>query len=238
MPVHEWSVLVTDWLLAALCIILAHRLRRRTPIQRRSPRLVATAFDVCAVCAFIGGIRHGLGPWLPPPVYRGVWYIGYVFVLLAGTFLLLGVLRSLVRSSEDRSLYTTLAWFVGGLGSLFLFFSGSTLWVALAWGTDTVVIGMMALYAIQQWATRNVGKWLLAGALISILAGLVQQGLLVGAHGTLHDDLFHLIQMPAIWCYFQAALLFRETPDSPAGKRLVRWTRAVRRPFKGSDDAA
>lgn len=151
MCMHEWSVMITDWLLASLCGVLAHRLYR----SRKLLRTISTAFVIGAVAALVGGLRHGIGPWLPMHVNVVMRFFSYALIVPAALLLVFGMLRAGVRQS----------------------------------------------------------RWLTEGTIISIVAVAVQQGVPWGTRGTLHNDLFHLLMMPAVYAFYRAAILLRETPE-------------------------
>lgn len=99
----EWSVMVTDWLLAAVCMRLARSLWR---YPYRAQHRVAAAFTTAAVAACIGGVRHGIGPWLPADVCAVLRFFSYALLPPAVALLLLGVKLAGARRSW---------WFIGGV---------------------------------------------------------------------------------------------------------------------------
>jgi hypothetical protein len=79
-------------------------------------------------------------------------------------------------------------------------------------------LAMLALVVLGTWGAwvRQVpsAPWMLAGVLVSMLAALSQQGR-VSIHPHFnHNDLYHVIQMGAMYFLFRGGLLVRELEPS------------------------
>ncbi len=80
------------------------------------------------------------------------------------------------------------------------------------WNATLVLIGTAAGFMISGVLAATVfpaRRWLWGGLAIS-LAGGVLLSLKVGIHeGFNHNDLFHCLMLPALYCYYRGALLLR-----------------------------
>lgn len=203
MFIHEWSTSATDLMLAIACIWLAYRINRICTADSDAQWGIARALGVCAVSALIGAVRHGFKPELSDIAYGGAWIIGYLFIIAAGTLLLWGVLCGLVRNAGYRTVLDILCVSKLAIFSFLFLIDSGTLWVAVSFGLDIGIIGAWSLTRLQ----HPVRRWLSVGAVGSLIAGLVQCGVLIGTGGALHDDLFHLLMIPAVYAFYRAALI-------------------------------
>lgn len=208
---YQWSVMATDALLALACLVLAGRVNRVADTDAEAPHLVAGAFIIWGSAALVGGFRHGLGPLLSPSDLPLFWYSSYVLIMLGNALLLWGFLRAMVADEDVRQMWYPICFVLKFLMlTLFFLISGETRVVAF---DGAVSIGMLAVAAAGTWRHPFLApsaRWLVAGAAVSVVAGLLQIGLVVHTGGTLHDDLFHLIQIPAVYSFHRAALGLRD----------------------------
>lgn len=209
MLIHEWTTSATDAVLAASSWWFAYRIKRHSP-ESDARRGVARALWLCGAAAAIGGVRHGFMTQMSGMAYAVAWYASYVLIMMAGTVLLRSVIYGLIDRTERQHAYETLCVFKLAICVLFFLESADAFWVAVSWGTDVLIIGMWSFGKIQKGWNRLACRWLTMGATVSVIAGLIQQGWLVGTNGPLHDDLFHLVQAGAVYGYYRAALAFSD----------------------------
>ena len=211
---HEWSVAATDLILASTCSVLAWLC-----VPRRGARTLALA----GAAALLGTIRHGWGPQLSHTVYRIIWWGSYGLIAIAGTILLKTVLRYAIRPGERQDRFCLMADIKICLSILLFALGGDPVWVAVSWGTDLVLIGLLGIRMRRHWWLKPAARWLIIGSCVSVLAGAIQLGLFVGTTGTLHNDLFHLIQTVGMYAYYRAIVLLRSWPRStpPRNRRRL-----------------
>ena len=101
--ITEPSTLVTDYLLAALCLWLAWRLRARPlAAHRRAVRLFSAAFAATAAGSFVGGTYHGFKIVLSDGVASAIWTTSTIAIGGAACLLLSAVLTAGVREPARR----------------------------------------------------------------------------------------------------------------------------------------
>jgi len=213
MPNHEWSVLITDWLLAAACLWYWFRVRKITAVYQKRPKNIENSFAIYAAAAFIGGARHGLGPALHPWAEAGIWYLTYLLIMTASAFLSIGLIRALVRDDHDRKEYCRITWLALVAVSAIFLYSGQMHWV-FSIGAGTLIATLAAAVSTwRHWYFRALGtyRWLLGAAVMTSVAAIFQCGWLIGSEGTLHNDVFHILQISAMYGFYRAALSLRES---------------------------
>ena len=207
MLLAEPMTVITDWVLAALAVVLGVRLlRNAAPLPRR---LVALSFFLLAAAALVGGALHGWAPRLGAGVRETLWRSIYAGIGLAILLLLAGVVLATVPARLGPFL-------VGLLGLRFAVF------LALAFGRDfgfvmgDLVLTLLVLAGFGAFFTlarpRTFAPWLLGGVLVSFVAALVQTHRLAPHALFNHNDLFHVIQMGGLYLFYRAAL---DLPDRP-----------------------
>jgi hypothetical protein len=188
----------TDWLLAALAVILGVRLRQ-PPFSL--PRcLVAASFLVLAATALLGGSVHGLAPQLAQATRALLWRLIYGGVGVANLLLLAGILAALARGGLRTALLLLLALRFAvflALARDFGFVMGD---LAL---TLLLLLGLGLFFTLVR--RRAFAPWLLLGVVVSMVGAFVQTQRLAPHPLFNHNDLFHVIQMGGVYLLYRAA---------------------------------
>jgi hypothetical protein len=217
--VSEPVTLITNLVLAALTGYFTWRLlacvRQRSDL---SVRLWVAAFAAAALSALAGASYHGFGAQLGATAGQALWQATLNLAGAANLLLLCAVL----------CVYSG-----GGLRLALLAIAVAKLLVMSAWMAqhsefryvvyDTVasMLPVLALSAWGAWSRRvPSAPWILAGILASLVAALMQQGrVALHAHFN-HNDLYHVIQMVAMYFFYRGGLELRDLPAetaAPAG---------------------
>ena len=164
--ITEPMTMVTDYLLTALCVLLAVELIRRAGLSKRRPIVLWVAsFFVAAVAALAGGTAHGFKLYLGEN-HATVWTVTVYSIGLSAILMLLAGIRSAKRPTTADA------------------------------------------------ARRSTGhKWLKAGLAVSAAGVLIQQiGIGIHEHFN-HNDIYHLVQMVGIYCFYRGALCLHDLID-------------------------
>ncbi len=146
----------------------------------RVQRMWALAFLFTGIAAFCGGVFHGFGD-----EWRLLWKATTFSVGIASFFLLAGTDRRL-QLVAVLELIVYLSWMIGHDGFIY---------VVADYGLTLILVAIF--HPAKQWVLGSVG--------VSIVGALVQQ-----AHFTIHErwfdynDLYHLIQIVALWMLYRA----------------------------------
>jgi hypothetical protein len=143
-------------------------------------RLWALAFACTAAASFCGGTYHGL---LPDPV---LWKFTVFSVGLASFFLLAGTARRLAALAAVK-LVVYLSWMIA---------HDDFVWVIADYGITLLLVGVV------RWRNR----WVIGSIALSIVGALVQQsGFALHRHFN-HNDIYHVIQLAALWLLYRGGL--------------------------------
>ncbi|HEX8409807.1 MAG TPA: hypothetical protein VF883_13180 [Thermoanaerobaculia bacterium] len=147
----------------------------------RVRRMWALAFVFTALAAFCGGVYHGLGDNTP-----FLWKATVMSVGIASFFLLAGTHRRLATVAALK-LVVYLTWMTTHDGFIY---------VIADYGLTLLIAGLV--HPAKKWVWGSIG--------VSVLGALVQQAKL-----TIHpkwfdyNDLYHVIQILALWLLYRAA---------------------------------
>jgi hypothetical protein len=194
LPLLEPITTLTDYALAIESLIFAAPLWQRT-------KLWSLAFIGVAIAAFSGGTYHGF--LLPPAAEWALWRTLTYALNLSSSAMLAATLYKLPRSVR--------AW---GIGAIVLKSILYLIWATYHPNFLYILIdylsAMLILLAIHiKLAThhKNHSIWIIAGVLISLIAAVVQGlGLSLTKHLN-QNDLYHLVQMVALYCFYKGARL-------------------------------
>lgn len=181
MTIHEPMTLATDYLLAASALIFAAGLWRLS-------RLWSLAFVCTAVASLAGGSYHGFGPMLEPQFAVALWKLTLLAVGCASFFLLIGTSRSLAAFAAIK-LVVYASWMIT---------HDDFVWVIADYGSTLLIVGAVF---VARWRRQRhrAAPWVLASIAVSVIAALVQQsGFALHRHFN-HNDLYHLVQIVALW---------------------------------------
>ncbi len=203
MAVHEPMTVITDYLLAALCLGCGWRLMRSSVSQRQlAPRLWAWGLLAMGAGALLGGTYHGIGPDGPGVARVALWKGALVCIGIADWCMLWAA----TRASFRRPLRTWLTVAVTLKVAVYVvWMSGHDAYRYVIWES---VASMLLLVGIQLGMVqrREGGPWWIVGAVaVAFVAARVQRSELVLGWFN-HNDLYHVIQMPGVWLFYRGGL--------------------------------
>lgn len=207
--VHEWSVMLTDVILALACFDLQRRAIRGVPRDQESSYTVTAAIGLVGLAALIGSIRHGWGPDLSLESYQVLWTSGYLFIMISGNLLVWGCIRGSCLK-ETHGLWMGICTSRLVLTCTPFLLVRDTFFVAADW---VLTMLMLAVVAVRIWqlGKHELGRDIGIGVTVSIIAGCIQQGVFFGTRSHLHDDLCHIIMIPAMYAFMLVARRIRDT---------------------------
>lgn len=162
-----------------------------------------SAFLAASAAALLGGTLHGFGPRFDTRRRNILWRSVLLLTGLGSTLLLIGAALSMPPGAP-RTVLLAIA-------------SGKALVVGL-WIVkhaefsalvidSTVSLALILAISVQRSVAEGIDGtgWIVAGVLVSVVAGAVQRsGVRVHRHLN-HNDLYHLLQMVAAWLLYRGA---------------------------------
>lgn len=203
MTIHEPATLLTDYLLTALGVWLAWRLRRSSSIHIPAVRWWYRALLSLALSAFVGGSYHGFAPNLPAVADELWWMLVLWIICLIGFTMGSALVCELVPHATQWIWKRLLiAKFICASAIVILL---PDFMVAIAdYGS------VMLAWAVAAALVRRPWRWpVLAAVALSGLAAWVQQRGIGFSAQFNHNDVFHIIQAFALIGFHQAALRMR-----------------------------
>jgi hypothetical protein len=181
--------LATDYLLAAISTFLGFSLLKHS-------RWWAVAFFLVALAALAGGTTHGFPGVYPLLLWKTTLTAAGMasFAMVVGTSRGTGLLQGL------------LFWFA----SLKLLAYG--IWTTLRDDFIAVVIdsGVALLVVALLHAVRGdaAWRWMVSGVAVSVVAAGVQAMKLAPHPHFNHNDLYHVVQIAAMWLFYRGVRLY------------------------------
>lgn len=178
MSVAEPMTLATDLMLTVAAAVFAMRLWR-------VHRMWALAFLFTAAGSFFGGVHHGFAPHLAPIGSLLLWKATVFSIGLASFFLLAGSHRRLALFAIAK-LVVYMTWMT---------MHNQFTYVILDYGLTLLIVGIVV-------HTR----WVIASIVLSVIGAIVQQsGFALHEHFN-HNDLYHVIQLVALWLLYRGGV--------------------------------
>jgi len=188
MTIHEPMTLATDYMLTIAAAVFAAMLWR-------SNRMWALAFVFTALGSFLGGTYHGLlqEPWL--------WKLTVLAIGIASFFLLAGSGRALaVLATIKLVAYST--WVI--------FFNDEFEWVIADYGITLLLVAGAAIVRPDEST-----KWILGSIVVSVAGAIVQQQGIAPHRHFNHNDLYHVIQLVALWLLYRGGVAMTSATARP-----------------------
>ncbi|NIR48750.1 hypothetical protein GWN42_16695 [candidate division KSB1 bacterium] len=201
--------MLTDYLLAFVILVLSGRLFGLNQTERqRSIQLWNFGFVATALAALLGGTSHGFALYLNAFTKAAIWK-GTVYAIgFASFFLLAGTIIASVNHPLRRwlLLFTTMK---------LLIYAGWMLthddfsYVIYDYVPSMVGVILLQFYAYVKRRNRSA-VWLISGVLVSFAsAGIQMSGFGLHEHFN-HNDLYHVVQMGAMYLLYRGIRLLRD----------------------------
>lgn len=217
MIISEPVTTLTDYAIAGEALIFAGLLLKPNRKSFLHPPVLfwAAAFVGVAIAACCGGTYHGFGLSLSMDVKWGLWR-GMIYALsFTSGCMLAAAVSDLPRGAQ--------AW---GWGAIALKSAIYLSWTVLHPNFIYIIVdylsAMILILALQLRTTnqqaneQNSSSWIIAGVLGSLVAAGVQGIGFKGAKYFNQNDLYHLVQMVALYFFYRGACAIKHS-------RLARW---------------
>lgn len=154
-------------------------------LWRRGVRLWALAFFFTACGSFFGGTFHGFGG-------AAVWKATVYSIGLASLFLLMPFLR------------------VVAIVIFVVYAAGMTTHDDFVWVIADYGITLLLLTGVMIVRRSPMSRWVIGSVIVSVVAAIVQQ-----APIAYHNDVYHVIQLVALWLLYRGGTLMSSATAPP-----------------------
>jgi hypothetical protein len=203
--ITEPATMATDFLIAIICIIFAAGLERAGANRASAQGLWALSFAFTAIAAMIGGVVHGFASHLGVVTKDRLWKATQYTLGLTSLAILAAAVVAFVEGATER-------WLVAVAVAKFVAYAAvlrrrnDYAVVVLDYGAS--MIGLAAL-ALASWVRSGApaAPWLVAGVVVSAIAAAVQLTKVAPHVRFNHNDLYHVIQIAALYMFYRGGLL-------------------------------
>jgi len=208
MRITEPMTLATDYLMGACALVFAVRLLQAAGQAGGWPvRLWAAAMLMTATAAFVGGSYHGFVEMLAPDTGQLLWQL----TLMATGIGSAALLASAVMAGTDGMLRNALIAAVLVKLAVYLWWMASrTAFIFVIADYGSALLGVVLL----AWLARPTdltpaAAWIAGGVAVSVVAAAIQALRLAPHPSFNHNDLFHVVQIAALYLLYRGGLLLR-----------------------------
>jgi hypothetical protein len=192
MTIHEPMTLATDYLLALACGCFSILLFR---MKSAATGWWSIAFAAVALAALVGGTYHGLPSFYPGALWK----------------------TTLVTAGAASCAMVVAAGIATRLAAKFFFwfavvkFAAYLAWIASHDDFLSVVIdsasALLIVAALHAVRGDAAWRWMISGVAVSVAAAGVQAMHLAPHPHFNHNDLYHVMQIAAMWLFYRGARL-------------------------------
>ena len=205
--ITEPMTVLTNLVLALFALALTARLGYAAAAEGKVATFaLAGAFMATAISALFGAVAHGVDPRTDADARKRVWRLALYATGLIGA----AIVASVAFFAAPPGAVRTGVLIVAGLKLL-------ALWVAVtlrpefrvAAADNAGALAVLLAGAIYVWVRfdSSAAPWLLAGVFVSVVAGVIQARR-IGIHRHFnHNDLFHVVQLVALYLFFRGGVL-------------------------------
>jgi hypothetical protein len=204
MQISEPVTMLTDYVLAALAIWFGRALLAEPGGPKtRGRRAWGWAFIALAAGAFAGGTSHGFAVYLDGIAGRIAWKTTVWSIGAASCMMLVAAAHVALRPPATRWLAAFAAF---KFGAYFLLMAGQDdfRFVIFDYIPSMGIVLILHLY-LWELRGRRAAAWVAAGVVVSFAAAAVQQSGFAIHPSFNHNDLYHVIQMGALYLFFRGA---------------------------------
>ncbi|MFQ5641469.1 MAG: hypothetical protein ACE5IR_26125 [bacterium] len=209
MQISEPTTMLTDYILALFTLLLCgHLFKLNSPDRQVSVQLWNFAFIATAIAAFLGGASHGFADYFNAFFSAALWK-GTVYAIgFASFFMLAGSIIAAVTNPGRR-------WLLA-LTTLKLFFYA--IWMITHSDFSYVIYdyvpAMLGVFMLQVYSYRNKktksAVWITSGIIVSFFgSGIQMSGFTIHEYFN-HNDLYHVVQMGAIYLMYRGVCLLKD----------------------------
>ena len=205
--------MITDYLLGVWTLYLAFKLTREgIRLAQRSILIWGASFAATGMAALIGGTSHGFALYFGDVTKTVIWASTLYAIGFTSFFLLSAVIIATIKNPLRK-------WLIAVVALKFILFA---VWIFshlefkyVIYDYVPAMVGVLILQAYGKYRRGDrSAAWIISGILVSFgAAGIQQSGLTLHEHFN-HNDLYHVIQMGAVYLLYKGGRLMVDAGDS------------------------
>ena len=209
MPISEPMTMASDYALAALALLLARPLLKvGRAASRRPARLWGFALVATAAGALWGGTSHGFALQLGETGLAALWKLTVWSIGAASALMLTGSMVAVLDGRLRRVLLTIVALKLA-VYFVWMAFHDPFVYVIVEYAPNMAAVAGLHAYA-RRAGGHQAAPWMIGGVAVSFAAAGIQQSGWVFHEYFNYNDLYHLVQMAALYLFYRGAGLLRE----------------------------
>ena len=200
--ITEPMTVLTNVVLGTFAFVLAARLALQSAAEGvTASSALAGGLLATAISAILGAIAHGLDPRVDAAARGRMWRAALFATGFVGAATVVAVAFFAARGST-RTAILVFAALKLVVFTIKVARQPEFRVAAADYGGALAILLGGAAYAMLRWHMAGAA-WLIAGVAVSLIAGLVQARPLALHRHFNHNDLFHLIQMVALYMFYR-----------------------------------
>lgn len=211
-PLPRWAgicepmTVLTDVLLGAVAFVLAVRLGYAGAAEHAAAGVAMAAALLAAACAaLLGAAAHGLDPRTDREARARMWRGALYLTGLVGAAPIVAVAFFAARGAARIAILVFAALKL--VAYLVTVTRRPEFRVAAAdYGGALAILLAGAAYAAARWRAPGTG-WMAGGVVVSLVAGVVQARGIAPHRQFNHNDLYHVIQIAALYLFYRSGVL-------------------------------
>lgn len=214
MIITEPTTMLTDYAIGLEAIVFAVSLiGRGQRQQQRSQQWWGAAFCFVAIAAIVGGTYHGFLQNFSDSVILMLWR-GINYAVSLASFWMLAAIIVSTLPQHWQGWWLSLAG-LKTLAYLLLVGTPNSFAYAIAdYVSAMLIVSLLLLRTLYRGHSIEAAKWILSGIFVSGVAVAVQGRRLSLAEDFNHNDLYHVVQMVALYLFYRGACLLKDRQSS------------------------
>jgi hypothetical protein len=205
LKLTEPATMLTDFAIAVICIVFAVGIDRAGAGIASARGLWALSFVLAAIAAIIGGVVHGFALHVGASAKQRLWKATQYTMGLTSLAILAAAVVAFAGGVAERFLLgVAVAKFVAYTAVVGRRDEYSV--VVVDYGASMVAMATLAAAAWMR-GGAPAAPWLVAGVAVSGVAAAVQVKQVAPHPRFNHNDLYHVIQIAALYLFYRGGLL-------------------------------
>ncbi len=207
MKIAEPTTTITDYVLGILTAYWGIRL-----LQQQIPATVfwGIGFISLSIASFLGGTAHGFRPVLSKTAHAIIWRTTLATIGITSASMVIGLtIARMTGTLQTTIIVVTSSLLLGYL--ILISFKNEFIYAVIGYTPSiffVLIVEIITLLANNPTYDKISAKWNLTAVVLSIISTTIQAKKIGISKNFNHNDLFHVVQMAGMYCFYRAGILF------------------------------